>query len=191
MPPSGTQLTAGGGIVGGGITSQPPFLPLLAARVASVREQLEAIDAGTFPRGPHLKKEVESWEQCVDWRTTAPPASACYQNCFYEGCATLGLAITGFCDETTASCFLGELDRQCEGIADGERYEGMATREDGSETFCSSAGGFPAKVSFCPPPPNIEGGGPETGVNSTSGAYQYFQSLCVSLLLVVSFIYTF
>jgi len=171
------------------LISQPPFLPLLKARVAAVREQLEAIDAGTFPRGPHLSREVESWEQCVDWRTTEPPASACYQNCQYEGCALPGLSISGFCDENTATCFQGDLDEQCEGIADGERYEGMENREDGRETFCVGAIGFPSKVSLCPPPPNTGGDGPPTG--DTSAAYQNSQRLFFSLLSVAWFFYTF
>jgi hypothetical protein len=52
-----------------------PLLPLYAARVTDVRNQLEALDNGTFPRGPHLDTPVEPNEVCVDWRsTTATPS---------------------------------------------------------------------------------------------------------------------
>jgi hypothetical protein len=50
-----------------------PLLPLYAARVMDVRNQLEAIAQGTFPRGiPNTTPPVERYEFCVDWRSTEP-----------------------------------------------------------------------------------------------------------------------
>lgn len=56
--------------------STRPFLPFLAARTKEVLQQLEALDSGTFPRGPHLDTPVESDELCVDWRSESKNVSA-------------------------------------------------------------------------------------------------------------------
>lgn len=180
------NASASGGFADGGITTAPPFIPILLARVDSVRKQLDAYDAGTFPRGPHLPQEVEQWEQCVDWRSTGPPPSACFQSCYYDGCAVQGgLALPAICDEATGTCILTDFDPLCAGIPDGERYEGMTDREDGTPTFCFTAEGFPAKVSYCAPPAASDGN------VKTSAAYKNFPALVVSLFSVVWFVYTF
>lgn len=172
--------------------AQLPLLPVIKARTAEVRAQLEALTAGTFPRGPHLEQGVEPAETCVDWRTTEAPSSACYESCQYDGCFMTDWIIPGFCDVNTSTCIHGDYDEQCRGIFDGMRYEGMENREDGRETFCINtivAGGLgePAKSSFCPPPPNTTG----TTSPTTSAAYQHSQSLFLAFLLAVCFFCVF
>lgn len=169
------------------ITEQFPFLPLLKARTESVREQLAAIDAGTFPRGPHLEQGVEPWETCADWQSTEPPPTACFQNCRYEGCFKFGWTIPGVCDQATGTCIHGNWDQECQGVADGGRYEGMENREDGSPTFCLTSIGFPSKVSVCPAPSEDATGGDVTSggsADTTSAAIASFTSK--SLLIVVA-----
>jgi hypothetical protein len=170
------------------ITAQFPFLPLLKARTAAVQEQLKAIDEGTFPRGPHLEQTVESLEKCVDWRTTEPPSTACYQNCQYEGCAIFGWTIPGFCDESSGTCIHGDVDEQCQGISDGSRYDGMENREDGRETFCINAAGLPTSSSQCPSPP-VSSDNSQTEMLTSTAAYQSTQNLLVVLPLTVCVVF--
>jgi hypothetical protein len=170
------------------ITAQFPFLPLLKARTAAVQEQLKAIDEGTFPRGPHLEQTVESLEKCVDWRTTEPPSTACYQNCQYEGCAIFGWTSPGFCDESSGTCIHGDVDEQCQGISDGSRYDGMENREDGRETFCINAAGLPTSSSQCPSPP-VSSDNSQTEMLTSTAAYQSTQNLLVVLPLTVCVVF--
>lgn len=139
-------------------TPQLPLLPLLKAREEQVRSQLEAIDAGTFPRGPHLDVGVEPFETCVDWRSEEPPASVCERECNYKGCLHPGWVLPSFCEEATGTCYHGDYDVQCEGIDNLQQYEGMENREDGRATFCTvGADGFtPIKASECPIPGDDE-----------------------------------
>ena len=134
---------------------QMPFLPMLKARAEDVYSQLEALDAGTFPRGPHLEVNTEPDEKCVDWRTTEPPAPICYEDCEYAGCLKVGWTVPAFCDERTATCYHGDYDVKCKGLAVGDRYDGMENREGGFATFCSVEidGVTPIKASECPPEP--------------------------------------
>jgi hypothetical protein len=46
------------------------LLGFLKQRAAIVKEQLQALDAGSFPRMPD---KVQDWETCQDWRSTKPP----------------------------------------------------------------------------------------------------------------------
>jgi hypothetical protein len=48
-----------------------PVLSFFRQRAAIIKEQLDALDAGTFPRMPD---KVEPWEKCQDWRMTEPPS---------------------------------------------------------------------------------------------------------------------
>jgi len=127
-------------------TDQFPLLPLLQARVEEVEAQLAAIDAGTFPRGPHVgQAPVEPWETCVDWRLAEPPVDAC-GGCEYDGCLEPTWTVPFYCEPSNGICYHGDEDAQCAGLAIGGRYDGM---EDG--TFCSIAGDIPIKTSQCPP----------------------------------------
>lgn len=112
---------------------QLTLFPLLKARAAEVRAQLQALDEGTFPRGPHLAKQVEPR---VDWRTEEPPPSPCFEGCKYEGCFVSDWTIQGLCDVQTGLCYHGDYDEQCRDIPDFQRYDEMENRADGRETFC-------------------------------------------------------
>jgi len=46
------------------------LLALMKARGEEVIKQLDALDAGKFPRRDH---QVLEWETCQDWRKTDPP----------------------------------------------------------------------------------------------------------------------
>jgi CotH kinase protein len=123
-----------------------PLIPFYKTRVDEVRRQLDSLDNGTIPR------EVEPFEVCVDWHSTEPPKSNCTQGCRYEGCQGVGLLAIHYCDEMTGVCYQAEADALCEGIPEGEQYDGMESEPDGREAFCSNFTGFFAvKLFECPP----------------------------------------
>ena len=134
-----------------------PIVPFLVARVADVREQLKAIDAGTMPRGPHQAVQIEPYEKCVDWRNSTPPAEpVCYNDCLYEGCYMNYWEVTHKCVEEIGTCIHGTYDINCRGIKEGEQYPGMESPREmtGLDTFCQRPYGLnPIKASVCPPPP--------------------------------------
>ena len=134
-----------------GATEQFPLLPTMKARGIDVKAQLDAIDAGTFKRGPIIgMSDNEPWEVCSDWRETEPPKSNCELGCQYEGCHMPGWTVQSYCDEEAGICYHGDVDERCENIAEGARYVGMESRLDGSLTFCRYAQGIPVATSECP-----------------------------------------
>lgn len=111
-----------------------PFLPTLQERALEIQKQLDALDAGTFPRA---LDDIRPNEVCVDWEAEGPRESACPENCGYEGCYRPELAVSGFCDEDTGVCFHGVLDSNCEGIDNEQGYDGMEGFEGSDQpTFC-------------------------------------------------------
>eukprot|EP00797_Seminavis_robusta_P004995 Sro1328_g263180.3 (377) ;mRNA; r:11264-12394 len=135
-----------------------PLLPTMKARAEDVRAQLAAIDAGMFPRGPHgvgVNGDYEAWEPCPDWRSQQVNATMCEQSCKYYGCDMPGWTVQSHCDELTGTCYHGDYDEQCRGVHDGEQYPGMENTEDGRETFCRFAAGFPVKAAECPAPGEV------------------------------------
>jgi len=132
-----------------------PLLPTMKARAADVLAQLDAIDAGTFPRGPHeigALGDNEPLEYCPDWRMEEYNSTGCELGCKYDGCHELGWTVESFCDEDTATCIHGDYDEQCRGILDGQQYPDMADTDDGRKTFCRIAEGVPIKAAECPAP---------------------------------------
>jgi hypothetical protein len=132
-----------------------PLVPFLLARVADVREQLNAMDNRTFPRGPHQLVQEEIYEECVDWRSTQPPEVVCYNDCLYDGCYENYWQVSHECIAETGTCIHGTYDIDCRGIREGEQYPGMeAVRQStGLETFCMNPHGlYPIKASICPEP---------------------------------------
>ena len=129
------------------IIEYPPgvaFLPALRARISGVREQLKALEAGTYPRSSI--EEYNKGETCVDWTTESAPDFACPNNCFYEGCGG-GVAEIPMCDPQNNTCFSVEYGFSgCIDVPDGELVPGG----DGS-AFCLSNEGSPIKVTPCPP----------------------------------------
>jgi Lamin Tail Domain/CotH kinase protein len=119
-----------------------PMIPFYKSRVEEVRRELSSLDNGTTPR------EVETFEVCVDWHSTGPPESNCTQACRYQGCQGDGILNLNFCDEPNGICYQAEADALCEGIPEGERYDGME-----NDTACSNFTGFFAvKLRECPAP---------------------------------------
>ncbi|CAB9516775.1 spore coat protein CotH [Seminavis robusta] len=159
-----------------------PLLPTMKARAEDLREQFASIDAGTFPRGPHVGVygDNEPWEPCPDWRSAEANRTSCEQGCMYDGCHIPGLAVESFCDEETGLCFHGDYDERCRGIYDEEKYPGMENTEDGRETFCRFAAGVPVKAAQCPAPGAVTLSSSNTGESSASASFR------VSLLVVVS-----
>jgi CotH kinase protein len=116
-----------------------PLIPFYKTRVDEVRRQLDSLDNGTIPR------KVEPFEVCIDWYSTEPPSkSNCTQGCRYEGCHGVGLLSVLYCDEMNGLCYKGEKDPLCEGIPDGERYDGMENKADGRQTVCLRFTGYEA-----------------------------------------------
>jgi hypothetical protein len=131
------------------------LVPFLMARADDVRQQLEAIDKGTFPRGPHQPVKEASYETCVDWHTTEAPVVVCYNDCLYDGCYKANWQISRQCIEKTGTCIHGTYDPECKGIREGDQYPGMESPRNstGLDTFCiNTYGAFPVKASICPPP---------------------------------------
>lgn len=124
-----------------------PFLPSLVARTEEVQKQLQALDDGTFPRGPD---EIEADEFCVDWRLTEPDY-VCPMNCKYEGCHDPELHIPSRCDKNTKSCYTGEADEKCRDVELFGRYEDME-----GNSFCAFDWTTPIKVTSCPDPNTID-----------------------------------
>ena len=127
-----------------------PLLPTMKARGEEVQKQLDALDAGTFPRGPQpgVRNRNEPWEMCVDWELAEPDTAPCENGCQYDGCLMPEWEVPGFCDEGTGKCFHGTDDERCIGIADGDMYPGMVDR-DGLPTFCRFAAGVAVSTSEC------------------------------------------
>jgi hypothetical protein len=131
-------------------------VPFIMARVEDVRQQIEAIDQGTIPRGPHLPVKEASYETCADWRATEAPEVACYNGCLYDGCHKANWHIAHQCIEETGTCIHGTYDLRCRGVREGEQYPDMESprTSTGLDTFCINPyGAFPVKASICPPPP--------------------------------------
>ena len=144
LSPDAAEWTAG-------ITGQFPLLPTMKARGEDVKAQLDAIEAGTFQRGPIVgATENEAWEVCADWRETEPKTSNCELGCKYDGCHMPGWTVESYCNEQTGICYHGDYDENCQSIADGLKYPGMDDRMDGSMTFCRYARGLPVATSACP-----------------------------------------
>jgi hypothetical protein len=128
-----------------------PLLPLYVARVADVREQLDALERGTFPRGNPFSGDttqgVDPEARCVDWHSTG-----CPDNCVYEGCDRPDWAISSYCMIEYDRCYHGDVDYMCNGVSNWDQYNGMENREDGSATFCHDFGdgSGPIKMSACP-----------------------------------------
>jgi hypothetical protein len=138
-----------------------PLIPFLLGRVEDVREQLQAMDEGTFPRSPHQANKEAIYEECVDWRSNQPPAVACYNDCLYDGCYENYWQVSHQCIAETGTCIHGTYDIDCRGIREGEQYPGMeSVREStGLATFCLNPNGlYPIKASICPDPPNTMNG---------------------------------
>jgi len=64
-----------------------------------VKDQLQALDNGSFPR---LPQNVEAWETCQDWQSTAPPSDGSDQF-IYDASAGCTEAYSSC--ETATSCF--------------------------------------------------------------------------------------
>jgi len=128
-----------------------PLLPFMKARAESIQQQLDAIEDGTFTRGPQpgALAPNEPWETCADWELDEPNTSPCNEGCQYDGCAVSGWEVESFCDEATGTCYHGEMDERCLGVADFDTYSGMQDR-NGMATFCRYAAGLPIKTSECP-----------------------------------------
>jgi Lamin Tail Domain/CotH kinase protein len=132
---------------------QFPLLPTMKARAESVREQLAALDADVFPRGPHdigVNGDYEPWEPCPDWRSKEANASKCAQACKYEGCDMQGWTVESYCNESSGICYHGDYDERCHGLKDEDRYVDMEDTLDGRRTFCRFAAGVPVRASECP-----------------------------------------
>jgi len=131
-----------------------PFLPAIKARSNDIMKQLEAIDEGSVP--PRDLDDIKFWEQCVDWRSTGPPESACYENCFYDGCFRPDFIIPAFCDENTGSCTHGVSDALCDGVPMFGSYDGMEEsliEGSGKYSFCFDAPFIgPVRMAECPDP---------------------------------------
>jgi len=131
-----------------------PFLPAVKARSNDIMKQLEAIDKGSVP--PRDQVDIKFWEQCVDWRSTDPPVSACYENCFYDGCFQPDFTIPAFCDENTGTCTHSVSDRFCDGVPMFERYDGMEEsliEGSGKYAFCFDVLFVgPVRMAQCPDP---------------------------------------
>jgi Lamin Tail Domain/CotH kinase protein len=132
---------------------QFPLLPTMKARAESVREQLAALDADAFPRGPHdvgVNGDYAPWEPCPDWRSKEANATKCEQACKYEGCHMPGWTVESYCNESSGICYHGDYDEQCRGLNDEERYADMEDTPDVRSTFCRFAAGVPVRAAECP-----------------------------------------
>ena len=119
------------------------LLPMIAARGAEVLTQLDALDAGTYPRMP---ENVGDHEICQDWRLESG-ASACGANgCDY--CTVDGWTVPGFCADD-GNCYHGDRDDECDGVVDGATYSGMSYHDDGRPAWCWEIGGVPTKLGRC------------------------------------------
>ena len=158
-----------------------PLLPFMKARAEEVQKQLDALDDGTFARGPQpgVRARNEPWETCADWELSEPDTSACEEGCKYEGCFMSGWTVESFCDEGTGKCYHGTEDDRCSGIADGDAYAGMEDR-GGMKTFCRIAGGIPVKTSECPAEGAATDGG---GGSSATGIYTNFTAVRIFAFL--------
>jgi hypothetical protein len=124
-----------------------PLLPLYTARVADVRQQLEALDRGTYPT-LDTTQSVDPEAYCVDWRSMG-----CPDDCVYDGCDQPDWAVSSYCMSDLSQCYHGDVDYNCNGVPDWEQYDGMENREDGTKTYCYDFvgdGNGPIKISACP-----------------------------------------
>lgn len=162
-----------------------PLLPTMKARAEDVRAQLAAIDAGTFPRGPHLgvNGDNEAWEYCPDWRAEEVNTTTCEQGCKYEGCDMPGWTVESYCDEEFGVCYHGDYDEQCRGLKDEEQYPGMEDTEDGRKTFCRFAQGIPVKAAECPAVGAVKTATPPALEATASKSFTLGTNLWISLAL--------
>merc|ERR1719491_1596961 len=98
----------------------PALLGVIRARAADLKKQLDAIDAGAFPRAPD---DITQDEACVDQQLDGPRLPACPDNCLYDGCASL------YCDPNSGTCLQGMSDSKCEDVPDLQGYEGIESFE--------------------------------------------------------------
>lgn len=116
--------------------------------------QLDAIDKGSTP--PRDLDDIKFWEQCVDWRSTGPPKSACYESCYYDGCFQPDFSIPAFCDEQSGVCSHSVSDPMCEGVPDLGSYDGMEktlVEGLGKQSFCFNVFILgPTRMAECPEP---------------------------------------
>lgn len=111
-----------------------PFLPTFQARTLELQKQLDALDAGAFPRD---LQDIRPNEVCVDWEAEGSRETPCPDNCAYEGCYRPEFAVSDFCDEDTGLCFHGVLDSKCEGIDNEKGYDGIEGFEGSDQSaFC-------------------------------------------------------
>jgi len=141
-----------------------PFLPAIRARATEIRKQLEAIDEGKFPRD---LEDIGEDERCVDWEAEGPRAvsssAGCPDNCFYDGCLRPEFTVPAFCDPIQQICIHGDSDSKCEGVVDGQGYDGIKSFEGSEATpFCftdTTNGAGALKLATCPPKQGGSGGG--------------------------------
>ncbi|CAB9512555.1 spore coat protein CotH [Seminavis robusta] len=165
-------------------TGQYPLLAVMKARTADLRAQLDAAEAETLARAPHVGVVGgnEPWETCADWRLEQPNTTRCEMDCQYEGCHMPGWTVESFCDEGTGVCYHGDADPMCHGVPEGERYPGMQDGEDGKPTYCRMAKGVPVKASECPAVGEFT---PAT-VQTTSDAVQRGMVFAFAVVLVIA-----
>eukprot|EP00797_Seminavis_robusta_P004991 Sro1328_g263170.1 Spore coat protein (372) ;mRNA; r:7193-8308 len=163
-----------------------PLLPTMKARAEDVRAQLEAIDSGTFPRGPFVgvHGDNEPWEPCADWRLTEPNRTSCAEECMYYGCSMPDWTVESYCDEETGKCYHGNYDEQCRGVFDGFKYTGMED-VDGRETFCRFTKGVPVKTSECPAPGEIQPPVLESSAGTETRGKWFWSSLLAAVSALV------
>ena len=120
-----------------------PFLPAVRARATEIKKQLQALDAGSFPRD---LDDILHDETCVVWEAEGPP---CPDMCKYEGCHGPEFQLVA-CDTISGECYHGLNDFMCVGVDDRESYEGMEKFEGSDQPpFCSSATFRPMKMEQC------------------------------------------
>ena len=74
----------------------------------------------------------------------------------------------GTCHGNPGTCYHGDRDDDCEGIADGELYDGMIpTTLDGRPAWCADVDGVPTKVAAC-----------YANVQDTSSDAMVFSAVC-------------
>lgn len=161
-----------------------PLLPTMKARANDLLGQFAAMDSGTFPRGPNsvgVGGDNDAWEACPDWRASEPDTSACEMGCEYDGCHMPEYTVQSFCDEDTGTCYHADVDAQCRGVYEEDRYAGMADTADGRNTFCSSARGIPVKAVECPDPGSTLNTSAASSI--ATGLFSIPMSLIVALAL--------
>ena len=125
-----------------------PFLPALRARSAEIKKQLQALDAGSFPRD---LDDILPDETCVVWEAEGPP---CPDMCKYDGCHGPEILFAS-CEANSGICYHGSNDFMCDGVDAGGSYEGIENFEGSDQpAFCmTDLFDVPFKVAQCPEKP--------------------------------------